>query len=130
MSEVNRCVAIARVKQPFMDWLKSLPDPTYLTIEEVNIDNTAYLLPEYEETNQSLNILEYYYELIFDEQLWSWWTNEKDWPKNRDFATFLKWFDVKMNFMVIDLVDEPIKIYDESRHKKCYFCRLSSFSPV
>ncbi len=112
MSEVNRCVVIARVKQPFIDWLKSLPDSTDVTIDKVNVDSAAYLLPEYEETGHSLNILEHYFDIIFEEQLESWWTNEKDWPKNRDFKTFLKWFDVKFHSLVFDLVDAPLETCD------------------
>jgi len=112
MSEVNRCVAIIMAKQPFIDWLKSLPEPTEITIDQANLDNTAFLLQECGETNQSLEIIEDYYELIFEEQLFNWWTNQKHWPKNRDFKTFLEWFDVRLHSMVFDLVNEPLEIYE------------------
>jgi len=109
MSEVNRCIAITMAKQPFIDWIKSLPDPTDITIDEINLDNTAYLLPEHEDTGESLDIIEHYYEIIFEEQLASWWADEKDWPENRDFNTFLKWFDVRLHSTVYDLVDAPLE---------------------
>ncbi len=32
-------------------------------------------------------LLERFFDLVFDEQLNGWWT-EKDWPKLRDLATF------------------------------------------
>ncbi len=73
-------------------------------------DNNCKL--EYEDLNLSVNIVEHYHELIFEEALESWWTNKKDWPKNRDFTTFLKWFDMKLHSMVLDLVDEPLEICD------------------
>ncbi len=109
MSSINRCVAIVKVKQPFLEWLKSLPDPEdNITTEEINRDNTAFLLPEYDRTNETLNILEFFFDVIFEEQLLSWWTDEKDWPKNRDFNTFVKWFDVEFHSLVFDLVNEPL----------------------
>lgn len=108
MASVNRCVAIIKVKQPFIDWLKSLPDPEEITIEEVNLDNSAFLLPEYEENNKTLTILKHFHNVIFEEQLMGWWTNQDDWPKNRGFNTFVKWFDVEFHSIVFDLVDEPL----------------------
>ncbi|MGR3178308.1 MAG: hypothetical protein ACUZ8E_09670 [Candidatus Anammoxibacter sp.] len=54
-----------------------------------------------------------FYDLIFEEQLYSWWTNENDWPSNRDFNTFVEWFDCKFHSLVMDLVDEPLVNDDE-----------------
>ncbi len=113
MSVVNRCVVIVKVKEPFRDWLQSLPDPTDITTDEINEDNSVYLLPEYEDDTDIFAILEHFYDLIFEEQLNNWWTDESCWPSNRDFDTFVEWFGCKFHSLVMDLVDEPLVNDDE-----------------
>ena len=46
---VNRSVVIAIAKEPFREWLLSLPVPCDDTLEEINEDRTAYLIPEHED---------------------------------------------------------------------------------
>ena len=82
MGVINRCVVIVKVKEPFLGWLQSLPDPTDITIDEINADNSVYLLPEYEDDTNIFAILEHFYDLIFEEQLNNWWTDESCWPSN------------------------------------------------
>lgn len=36
---VNRCAVTTVAKQPFKDWLASLPDPLEATLEQINHDN-------------------------------------------------------------------------------------------
>ena len=81
---VNRCVVIIKAKEPFLKWLKGLPDPGNFTLDEVNNDTSAYLLPNYEDDPKAGRILSRYFGLIFDEQLSAWWTNERDCRSNRD----------------------------------------------
>ena len=52
MSMINRCILIVKAKQPFLLWLQSLPDPANLTLQQINEDSTAYLLPAYEDAAQ------------------------------------------------------------------------------
>jgi hypothetical protein len=47
MKKVNRSVIVVRAKEPFLQWLNSLPDPGKFTLDEVNQDSTTFLLPEY-----------------------------------------------------------------------------------
>ena len=108
---VNRCVVTIRAKEPFLEWLKGLPDPGDFTSEEVNHDTTAYLLPDYEDDRRQGRIISRYFGLIFEEQLAAWWTDENDWPSKRDLRTFRRWFDLEFHSVVLDLVDGPI--FDE-----------------
>jgi hypothetical protein len=108
MSMINRCILIVKAKQPFQLWLQSLPDPADLTLEEITRDSTAYLLPAYEEDNDRKRLLRRYFDLIFEEQLSSWWRDETDWPAKRDMKTFTQWFDVEFHSVVLDLVDKPL----------------------
>lgn len=75
----------------------------------MNQDNTVYLLPEYFYDTEQEALLDQFYDLIFEEQLNGWWTDESDWPVNRDLTTFKEWFDVEFHSAVLDLVDAPLE---------------------
>jgi hypothetical protein len=105
---VNRSVLIIRTKEPFRQWLRSLPEPEDVSLEEINHDNSVYLIPEYEDDNERDKLLKKFYLEIFEEQLEGWWLDEKDWPKSRNLGMFKKWFDVEFHSVVIDLVGEDL----------------------
>jgi len=58
-----------RAKEPFRQWLNSLPDPGDYTLEEINEDQSTFLLPVYEDDHRKDNILKKYLTRIFEEQL-------------------------------------------------------------
>lgn len=105
---LNRSVVIVRVKDPFLKWVKSLPDPADISKELINQDNTVYLLPDLNYGVEEDELLDRFYDLIFEEQLNGWWTDKSSWPAKRDLETFKKWFDVEFHSVVLDLVDEPL----------------------
>jgi hypothetical protein len=105
---INRCVLIVRAKEPFLQWVNSLPNPTNITLEQINSDTSAYLLPEFEDDQERAVLVKQFFPQIFEEQLSGWWTNEPDWPSKRDFALFKKWFDVEFHSAVFDLVEAPL----------------------
>jgi len=109
---LNRCVVTVRGREPFLQWLKSLPDPVGITLKRVNQDTTAYLLPEYAFDDEHDEPLEHFYDLIFKEQLEAWWIDESAWPVQRDLATFKKWFTVMFHSVVLDLAEEPL-VYED-----------------
>jgi hypothetical protein len=108
MSTINRCVLIVRAKQPLLLWLHSLPNSASFTLQEVNLDTAAYLLPEYEDDADTKKLLRRYFHLVFEEQLSSWWQDEADWPAKRDMKMFMQWFDIEFHSVVLDLVDKPL----------------------
>lgn len=103
---INRGLVIALAKEPFREWLRSLPDPEDLTLEEINEDCSAYLIPEWADDKQKDSVIKRVYPGIFENQLSGWWTAEKDWPKKRDLKTFRLWFDLRFHSIVEDLVDD------------------------
>jgi hypothetical protein len=105
---VNRSVLIVKAKEPFRQWLLSLPEPDDAFLAEINEDNSVYLVPEYENDTEKDEILKLVYEEIFEEQLEDWWRDEKDWPKNRNLRLFKKWFDLEFHSVVIDLVGDEL----------------------
>lgn len=72
MKKVNRSVIVVRAKEPFLQWLNSLPNPGKFTLDEVNQDSTTFLLPEYENDSEMEKLLERYYPFIFEEELDGW----------------------------------------------------------
>jgi hypothetical protein len=100
---------IIRAKEPFVQWLKSLPDPMDISLEDVNEDTSAYLLPDYGDDDEQDEVLRRFYGQIFEEQLDGWWTEERDWPSDRTFALFTQWFELEFHSLVIDLVDAPLE---------------------
>ena len=105
---LNRCVVAVRAREPFRQWLASLPDPENASLAELNSEITAYLLPDYDEDHQRQLLLSRYFDLIFKDQLAGWWTDARDWPTNRDLAMFKAWFSVEFHSVVIDLVADEL----------------------
>ena len=95
---------IIKAKEPFRQWLLSLPDPDDITLDELNEDTAVYLLPEYDDDAQRDRILKKIYKDIFEEQLEGWWVDEKAWPAKRDMKTFKQWFHIEFHSMIVDLV--------------------------
>src|SRR5262245_37013068 len=114
MAEVNRCVIIVKPKQPFLDWLHSVdPDDAPLQLEDINDDPTAYLIPEIEMMDERDEVIDWCAEFVFENELWSWYTDEDLWPVGRDAAMFREWFEVEFHSLVFDVVgDIPLKHID------------------
>jgi hypothetical protein len=107
MRAINRCVAIVKVKQPYLDWANSLPDPTAgMDLASLNDDSHAYLLPEIEMMEDQVEILAVFYGEIFENELAAWCTDQKTFPKKRSLRMFEQWFDVELHSLVLDLIDD------------------------
>ena len=114
MSEINRSLIILRIKQPFLDWARSLDDESKdLTLESLNEESTAYLIPEILGDSDQEEFLKTGYDILFEEKLAGWWTDEAAWPQQRDVKMFMEWFEVDFHSLVFDLCDEPIRTVDD-----------------
>jgi hypothetical protein len=107
---VNRSAITITAKQPFLDWIRNLPDSKIhdTTLEEINEESNVYLLPEWEDDQQRDGILREYFDDIFIQELNAWWTSDKDWPKDRNIAMFKKWFEIQYHSIVEDLGENGI----------------------
>ena len=104
MNTINRSVAIVKPKQAYIDWANSFQDEAEnYTIEFFRKDCNVYLLNEAEEIGDEAKEINRVYRVIFEEELSSWIVDESVWPKERDFDTFLDWFDVETHSIIIDL---------------------------
>jgi hypothetical protein len=107
---INRSAIIVRAKEPFLQWLRQLPDPVGpdMTLASINEEPTVYLVPEYGYIDEQEELLAQAYGVIFENELGGWWTKEADWPKRRNLKLFLDWFEVTFHSLIEDLVDMPL----------------------
>ena len=76
------------------------PDP--------NDERTIYLIPEYDDDVEAMEVLANGFDIIFEEELAGWHTDESAWPKNRTFEMFRKWFSFEFHSVVEDLCNYEI----------------------
>jgi len=113
MRSVNRSVLIVSPKQPFLDWVNSLGDPT-LNLDEIRQDPTAYLIPEVlSNADQSLILEELFAEIVAYE-LASWCLDEETWPQIESLGAFQQWFDVSFHSFAVDLDVIPLEYEDDT----------------
>lgn len=103
---LNRGVLIVRPKQPYLDWAARLHDSGLA--EEVEGEKSVYLIPSFEDEDEGWELLEELYAEVFENELWGWQADESDWPRRRDFETFLDWFEVELYPTVMDLGEDEI----------------------
>jgi hypothetical protein len=102
LRHVNRCAVRIVPKEPYRAWAASLPGDSNPT-DDVGNEQTIYLLPDCDDDPAFERAMKRLYPIIFEYELMSWWTNEDDWPDQRDYKTFRAWFDIQFSSEVIDL---------------------------
>jgi hypothetical protein len=117
---VNRSLMLIIFRQPYVDWANQLPDRSESehdephTIESINQEPTACLVPEIFDDDELEAFLERMWVPLFEKELASWCTDEKLWPKKRSFKMFTEWFEISFSSMVFDLWSkEPLDHTDE-----------------
>ena len=113
MSFLYRTAITITRKQPYLDWANSFDDGGPKLTEQFNEDRrTIYLVPEVDRPKLP-EILDEFWQDIFEEELAAWMEHEDDWPKLLSRELFDTWFDVEMTDSVVDLVpDEPLTELD------------------
>jgi len=110
MQSINRTAVIIKPKQPFVDWLNSIPgEKSDNTIENISSENTTFLIPEFFGRKESRAYIKEIYFQIFEFELFAWYTAQKLWPKKRTWKMFQEWFEIEINSEVFDLVDGDIE---------------------
>ncbi len=108
ITTVNRSLVIFKAREPFRDWVASLPGKHKITIRDINSGCKAYLVQEFEDNQQREAILHPLYEDIFIEQLFQWCIDDVKWPRNRTFALFNRWFEPEFYPIVEDTAGSDI----------------------
>lgn len=109
MYEVNRSVFIVVPREPFWNWLNSLPDSDLdgLTLEELQEDANSYLVPACQNLDEVWDEIEARVETIFAAELADWCEDESLWPDLHP-DIFGEWFDVNISSIVTDLADDNL----------------------
>ena len=98
---------VVKPKQPFLDWIQSVDEaPGNFQLEELQDDCSSYLVPEYETPNDERAVIAWCWDVVFDHELYSWFTDENLWPLVRTEEMFMEWFDIEFHSLVFDLVDD------------------------
>ena len=112
MFKIDRSLIVVKPKQPFLDWVQSVDYAEGLTLKCIREDSSAYLSPQPLDNSELSAILEWCYEVLFEAELESWYTDLAVWPQERNMTMFLEWFDVEFHSLVFDLVDAPIQVIE------------------
>jgi len=108
-NSVHRNVAIVKLKESFLSWLKAIQHPdAYMTAEDLNQYSTALLIPDFGFDEDSRAYIYGHYQAIFENELEYWHQDETVYPKQRDLKMFEEWFDIEIYTTVIDAVDGEI----------------------
>lgn len=106
---LDRAVIILKKKQPYIDWIRKLPDPDLeTTLEEINSEPSTYLIPSSEDNIGLVAYLNSVCHEIFAIEMGGWWTEEEDWEKDLSFENFNRWFDYEVSTLPIDLGEHEI----------------------
>lgn len=122
---VNRSVLVVRPAEPFKRWAAKVDEEMFAKIrdsltpkeleylkpgqDQLADDHTAYLIPLQDSLEVDPKLLKAIYATIFERELSSCCTEQKQWPKPRTLALFRQWFDLELCGMVVDLCEGGIK---------------------
>ncbi|EPC01790.1 hypothetical protein L861_21430 [Litchfieldella anticariensis FP35 = DSM 16096] len=114
MKLLNRSALSVKPTQAFVDWINSL-EPTVgdddLTLDDVDRENTVYLIPEMD-TPEALEafVRERYMEIL-ESELRAWEEDERQWPEILDWPLFQRFVQVEHSYLAVDLDDEvPLEV--------------------
>ena len=105
-------VAVTR-RQPYLDWANRLGDAVELTVEMSDENRTIYLVPEATAEPDRSEILDEYWEAMFENELSAWSPATDRWPRDRTREMFDEWFDAEVTGTVCDLAPEEPMTQDE-----------------
>jgi len=109
MKLLDRSALIVRPREPYLRWAASLDAVAANAASELASNTSVYLVDEDREGAAETPPIEDHFAEIFVSELAAWSTDESQWPKKRDLAMFLKWFDVTGLSMVFDLGRDEIE---------------------
>ena len=123
MDLLNRIALIVTPKRRFLEWVNRLPDAGKpLTLEEAALLRMVYLAATGDRVPPMTELVEAYWEEIFEDSLVGWTEDESLWPPNRTPHVFQDWFHVDCIEGVGDVdPDEPLTIRELAR-TRCAAC--------
>jgi hypothetical protein len=112
MSLVYRAALTVTRKHPYVDWANEdgKTDGVSFPVDDLR---TVYLLPLPGPGLTAANLIDEFWQDVFEEELAAWTLDEAAWPSPRTRELFNAWFDLEFTEGVMDLVpDEPLSTDD------------------
>ena len=109
MTLLNRSALSVKPTQAFVDWINSLEPTTGdddLTLDDVDRENTVYLIPEMDTPEALGGFVRERYMEVLENELRAWEEDERQWPEAVDWALFQRFLTVEHSYLAIDLDDE------------------------
>lgn len=124
MDLIDRVALIVTPRRRFLEWANGLPDAgSPLTIEEAKSLRTIFLAAVDDLEPDLQDMIDHYWEDIFEESLVAWTSDESLWPANRTAHVFRDWFQVECIDHVTDAdPGEPLPV-SERVLTRCAVCR-------
>lgn len=109
MSLLNRVALTITRKQPYADWANGTDGPVPIVPYPEDIPRTIYLVLSGALEPVLAELLDDFWEDVFEAELSAWMEAETTWPQPRTREMFDEWFDTELVDAVVDLVpDEPL----------------------
>ncbi|MFP4180148.1 MAG: hypothetical protein ACLFQW_03045 [Spirochaetaceae bacterium] len=88
----NRSFLVISAKRPMAEWVASTEGPEAVSVVETH--RSVYLVPPLDNpsTEQVEKLAARHFSAIFENELFSWYTDRAMWPTTRDLETFYQWF--------------------------------------
>ena len=103
---LNRCAVVLSPRQPYLDWAAEVGAdvrPGFETPSEPGGERAVYLVPEYNDNVEAMQVLAECFDILFERELEAWHSDESSWPGNRTFRLFRDWFDVEFFPIIEDI---------------------------
>lgn len=113
MYQLDRFVALIRPREPFLDWLRSVPDFEDLefTLEQLRGDSTALLIPQFDDDEEAVAFVYRIWEEVFMAELDAWTEEKALWPQGRTIEMFMEWFDVEIHTTVAEIEESDTQTH-------------------
>jgi hypothetical protein len=109
-SIVNRAAFIVRPRKPYLKWAASLDEDAPGAAEDLSERSAVYLVAEDPAGRAETSPIEDYYDAIFEAELAAWSLDQSQWPQARDFDSFMEWFEVTGQSVVVDLEEDLLEV--------------------
>jgi len=108
---INRDALIIFPKQPLIDWANALTEDEKIECPKLmdHDKGSVYLMPETNNYEEGIELLEDNFTFFFEEELYSWVTDEELWPKPLTWELFQEFFHFSIQSLVVDTLEDPLE---------------------
>jgi len=97
---LNRAAILIRMKEPAVRWINEMdpsPKSHKISIESANEECTIYLVSDEDGDGDIAveNWVKQNYKVLFEDELFGWYTDPSLWPSNLTYKMFKEWFKIE-----------------------------------